>query len=129
MILFCDEDVGTSIPRALNLVGCEAKYIHGLGWDGKPDTYWLTEVGRNGWLAFSYNKKILKVPSEKAAIINERVGIIFLTSGQEYLRNVLRLLLTKWEYFESLWNTEKRPFARFLTPRGRITSRYKDYYL
>ena len=129
MILFCDEDVGTSIPRELNLVGCETKYIHGLGWDGRPDTFWLTEVGRNGWLAFSYNKKILTVPSERAAIINERVGIVFLTSGQEYLRNVLKLLLTKWEYFESLWDTTNRPFARFLSPRGRMTSIYRDYYL
>ena len=129
MILLCDEDVGTGIPKALNLVGCKAKSIHGLGWDGKPDTYWLTQAGRKGWLAFSYNKKILKVPSERETIIHENVGIVLLTTGQEYLRKVLRLLLTKWEYLEFLWDTEDRPFVRFLTPRGHVTSKYRDYHL
>ena len=62
MILLCDEDVGTGVPKALTLVDCKAKSIHGLHWDAWPDVDWLTQVGRKGWLAFSCNKKILKVP-------------------------------------------------------------------
>ena len=129
MILLCDEDVGTGIPKALNLVDCKAYSIHGLHWDGKPDTYWLTEAGCREWLTFSYNKKILKVQSERETIIREKVGIVFLTTGQEYSRKVLRLLLAKWEVLEFLWNTENRPFVRFLTPRGHITDKYRNYHL
>ncbi len=79
MILLCDEDVGTSVPKAPNLVGCETKYMRKLGWAGKPDVEWLSKAGQNEWLVFSYNKKKLKVPSERETIIREKVGIIFLT--------------------------------------------------
>lgn len=129
MILLCDEDVGTGIPKALKLVGCEAKYLHRLGLAGKPDPEWLTKAGRSGWLVFSYNKKILKVPSERETVIREKVGIIFLTNGTEYNRIVLRLLLKKWDTFELLWSTVERPFARFLSPNGRLSDKYKDYQL
>ena len=129
MILLCDEDVGTSIPKALHLVGCEARSLRELHWDGWPDVKWLTQAGQNEWLVFSYNKKILKVPNERETIIREEVGIIFLTNGTEYNRNVLRLLLQKWDTFELLWSTVDRPFARFLSPNGRLTDKYRDYQL
>jgi len=129
LILLCDEDVGTGVPKALTLVGCEAKSIHRLHWNGWSDTKWLTKAGQNEWLVFSCNKKILKVPSEKDTIIREKVGIIFLTNGSEYARAVLKLLLTKWDTLELLWTTVEKPFARFLSPNGRLTDKYKDYQL
>ncbi len=129
MILLCDEDVGTGVPKALKLVGLESRYLRQLGLAGKPDTEWLAKAGQNEWLVFSYNKKILKVPNERETIIREKVGIIFLTNGTEYNRNVLRLLLAKWDTFELLWSTVERPFARFLSPNGRLSDKYKDYQL
>lgn len=129
MILLCDEDVGTGVPKALKLVGLESRYLHQLGLAGKPDTEWLAKAGQNEWLVFSYNKKILKVPSEREAIIHNKIGIIFLTNGTEYTRTVLRLLLAKWDTFELLWSTVERPFVRFLSPNGRLSDKYKDYQL
>lgn len=129
MILLCDEDVGTGIPTALSLVGYEAKHLYGLGWAGMPDTTWLAIAGRNGWLVFSYDKKMLRVPTERETIIREKVGIIFLTSGTEYNATVLKLLLSKWNTLRFLWDTEQRPFARFLSPNGRMSHKYKDYQL
>ena len=129
MILFCDEDVGTGIPKALNLVGCETQYIHNLRLDGKPDVEWLTLAGQNEWLAFSYNKKILKVPIERDTVIREKVGIVFFTNGTEYNRNVLKVLLSKWDTLELLWLTVERPFARFLSPNGRLSDKYRDFSL
>ncbi|MBI2910001.1 MAG: hypothetical protein HYX92_20360 [Chloroflexi bacterium] len=129
MILLCDEDVGTGIPKALSLVGYETRYLRRLGLAGKPDTEWLPVAGRSGWLVFSYNKRMLRVPSERETIIREKVGIIFLTSGTEYNHAVLKLLLSKWDILELLWNTEQRPFARFLSPHGRMSHKYKDFQL
>lgn len=129
MILLTDEDVGTGIPKALSLVGCDTRYLFKLGLAGRPDEEWLTVAGRNKWFAFSYNKKILKVPSERETVMREKVGIIFLTNGTEYNRNVLRLLLAKWDALDLIWSTIPRPFARFLSPNGRISDKYRDYYL
>ena len=103
MILLCDEDVGTGIPKALSLVGYETRYLCKLGLAGKPDTEWLTKAGQNGWLVFSYNKKMLKVPSELETIRREKVGVVFLTNGTEYNATVLRLLLSKWDILKFLW--------------------------
>lgn len=129
MILLCDENVGTGIPKALRLVGYQAKYLYQLGLAGRPDTEWLTVAGQNGWLVFSYDKKMLKVPSERETIIREKVGIIFLTSGTEHTAAVLKLLLSKWATLGLLWDTSRRPFVRFLSPNGRMSHKYKDYQL
>ena len=121
MILLCDKDVGTRVPKALKLVGLRvislADSSFGLH---KNDVEWLTGVGKRGWLAFSCNKKMLDVPLERDTIIEEKVGIVFLTSGQEYLPQVLRLLLNKWEWLELIDQTTPRPFAYYLYPYGRI---------
>lgn len=119
MILLCDEDVGTKVPRALRLVGLKVVSLadkFGLGW---KDVKWLREAGRRGWLAFSCNKKMLDVPEEQDTIIAEKVGIVFLTSGHEYLPLVLRLLLNKWKWLEEVDQTTPRPFAYYLYPYGR----------
>ena len=129
MILLCDEDIGTGVPKALSLVECKAKSLYGLHLAGKPDEFWLAKAGQKGWLVFSENKKILKVPSERETVIHEKVGIVFLTSGSEYNRKVLKLLLTKWDTLELLWTTVERPFVRFLSPNGRLSDKYRDYQL
>ena len=129
MNLLCDEDIGTGVPKALTLVGCKAKSLYALRMGGKSDEFWLTKAGQNGWLAFSENKKILKVPSERDTIIREKVGIVFLTNGSEYNRNVLRLLLANWDALELIWDTVDRPFVRFMLPKGKIIEKYKDYSL
>lgn len=129
MILLCDEDIGTGVPKALALVGYTTHSLVGLGWAGKPDKQWLVWAGQKEWLVFSCNKKMLLVPEERDTIIREKVGIIFLTNGEEHPPKVLRLLLTKWDTLELLWNTTERPFARFLSPNGRLAAKYKHYQL
>jgi len=129
LILLCDENLGTGVPQALRLVGFDTRWFVDLGWTGHQDEDWLPRAGRNGWLVFSCNKKMLLVPSERQTIIREKVGIVFLTNGEEYPKRILRLLLTKWETLELVWNTTERPFARFLSPNGRLVSKYRHYQL
>ena len=120
MILFCDEDIGTNIPKALHLVGYQAKSINMQGWRSKPDTEWLTDVGTRGWLAFSSNKRMLQVHDERETIIREKVGIVFLSNGEEHLHKVLWLLLVKWAWLEKIDIEIPRPFAFVISPKGRI---------
>ncbi len=119
MILLCDEDIGTRVPDALRLVGYKTVSMKQKGWLSKEDTDWLTKAGQSGWLAFSSNRRMLTVPHERATIIREKVGIVFLTSGDEHPPKVLWLLLVKWPWLEFINDTEPRPFAFFLYPNGR----------
>ena len=124
MILLCDEDVGTGIPHALIDVGLEALALVKIGLGGKDDIDWIPIAGRNGWLVFSHNKKMLTVAREKQAVIDHRVGVVFLTTGEENTINQLRMLLNRWSVLELLDGTVPRPFARFIRPNGRMTDTY-----
>jgi len=123
LILLCDENIGVKVPQALQLVGLSAISLAQKAWLGQPDVVWLTHVGRNGWLAFSCDRKMLNVPEERATIIRERVGIVFLTSSEENLPNTLRLLLVKWRWLENIDRTVARPFAFWLYPYGRTVKK------
>ena len=129
MILLCDEDVGTGVPTALTAVGLDARSLVGMNWRGRPDEFWLERAGQNEWLVLSCNKRMLRVTAERNVILRERVGIVFLASGEERPKDVLLRLLKKWEDLELLWNTTARPFARFLSANNRIMEKYRDFRL
>ena len=129
MILLCDEDVGTGVPIALNAVGYDARSLRGMSWGGLPDQFWLEKAGQLEWLVLSCNKRMLKVTAERNTIIRERVGIVFLTSGEEQPSRVLLRLLQKWPDLELLWDTTPRPFARFLFANNRLSDEFRDYRL
>lgn len=95
MKLLCDEDIGTGVPKALYAVGYEARSLFELGWRTYSDTRWLTLAGQGGWLVFSCNKRQLLVPDERGTIVREKVGVVYLTNGNEHPHRVLRYLLNK----------------------------------
>ena len=128
MIFLCAEDVGTGVPNALRLVGADVRALVQLGWGGRPDVEWLAWAGRR-MLVFNCNKKMLLVAEERTTIINEKVGIIFITNREEYLAKVPLLLLKKWDNLELLDETEPRPFAKFLSPNGRFSDSYRHFRL
>lgn len=129
MKLLCDEDIGTSVPKALKLVGYDVTSIYHEKWAGREDTFWLEKAGQLNWLIFSCNKRILLVDAERKALIDNNVGIIFLTSGWEHPANVLRLLLNKWDKITYIHSNQTRPFALFLSPNGKISNSYRKFHL
>ncbi len=129
MILLTDEDIGTKVPRALHIVGYDARSLVRMGWAQQPDIWWLRQAGRLGWLVFSANKRMMRVPNEREVILDAKVGIVYLTKGKEHVPSVLSLLLKKWADLELLDKTTPRPFARFLSPRGVLADRWRDLKL
>jgi hypothetical protein len=115
MILYFDEDMGKSVPVALFTVGLKTILWKLKRYGGPrtkvPDTQWLTDAGRYGWLAISCNTEILNVETERDTIQNEKVGITFLTSGQENAPDILRLILNKWKWLEAIDTQILRPFV------------------
>ena len=129
MKLLCDEDIGTGVPRALYAVAREARSMIDLGWRTYSDTQWLTLAGQGDWLIFSKNKRMLLAQDERDTIIREKLGIVFLTTGNDHPYDVLQGLLAKWETLDLLQETLERPFARFLSPNGRIASQFRQFKL
>lgn len=129
MILLCDEDIGVGVPNALYGVGYDARSIVGMSWGGKPDEFWLTKAGQLDFLVLSCNKKMLKVKAARDTIVPSRVGIVFLTTGEEHPPTVLMRLLRKWSDLELLWNTTERPFAQFLFSNNHLSQTFRDFSL
>ncbi len=129
MKLLCDEDIGTGVPRALRLVGYNAISLFDAGWASTHDVFWLAKAVELGWLVFSCNKRMLLAKDEREIIMNSKVGIVFLTTGEEYIAKVLRLLLIKWDKLVHIHENTTRPFALFLSPKGRLTTKYRRFQL
>ncbi len=104
----------------------EGQSLAKLKMGGQPDAVWLEFAGREGWLVFSYNKQMLRVPEELAAIRDNQVGIVF-SIAQMAPADALLSLLRRWADLERLDRTQARPFIRFLDRRGVLRSAYSDY--
>ena len=122
MILYFDEDMGKSVAEALSAVGLRTILWKLKRYGGNnnriPDVRWLTDAGRYGWLVISCNTEILNVEIERETIERERVGIVFLTSGQENAPDTLRLILNRWKWLEAIDSQVQRPFVYTLRPDG-----------
>ena len=120
MIPYFDENMGERIPKALKLLGLKA--IPGVSkryGGGQADTEYLRRAAQKGWLAISANKHMLDVQAERDTLLNEQVGIVFVTDGQMARPALMLLLLKKWEWFAIIDDAEVRPFAFYLYPSGR----------
>jgi hypothetical protein len=122
--LFFDEDAGTAIPEALRRIGIpDIAYVAPTQTivKGTPDEIWLPWVGRTGHLVFSCNIGILLADAQRSLLIEHNVGAVFLSTGQEYTRDVLKLILNQWEWLEEVDAYWPRPFAFLFTITGRKT--------
>ena len=60
---------------------------------------------------------------EKQAIIDNDLGVVFLTSGQQPVDDLIRLVTDSWGQLERLHYNTPRPFLRFLTMTGNLRER------
>jgi hypothetical protein len=121
MKLFFDEDTGKGIPEALRALEIgQVDYLRrafkkrirrGEFPNGVPDEAWIPYAGRGGFLVLSFNKAILETEAQRELWIAERVGGVFITSHKEKKREVMLLILKKWDWLETIDRHERRPFA------------------
>ena len=102
----------------MKLVGLPAVSAVSKGAASEPDVQWIARAGKKRWLGLSCNKKIISVPEERDAIINNNAGIVFFVSGDLHPKDKLLLVLRKWEWMDDVDRTEKRPFAFHLYNSG-----------
>jgi hypothetical protein len=83
--LFFDEDTGRGVPEALRAVGIPCEYVSRKFpiAKGTPDELWIPYAGAKRLLVISCNIGILKAEAQRRLWIENEVGGVFLTTGQE----------------------------------------------
>ena len=121
MKLFFDEDTGRGVLDALRAVGISCEYVSSKFEiaKGTPDELWIPYAGRAGLLVFSCNKAILEAEAQRELWIENRVGGVFLTSGQERKVDVLLLILRRMPWLVEVDEHTPRPFAYTITIHGK----------
>lgn len=74
-------------------------------------------------MAFSCNTGILEAEAQRELVWSSGLGIVFLTSGREKSVEVLKLILRKWAWLETIDRHEQRPFAYLLPLSGKNPAR------
>ena len=120
MKLFFDEDTGGGVPNALRAVGisCQSVSRKSAIHKGTADEIWIPYAGERGLLVFSCNKAILEAEAQRKLWIENKVGGVFLTSGQERKIDVLMLILRRLEWLRQIDEQVARPFAYMMDIRG-----------
>ena len=124
MILICDENISPRVTNALRQRGYDARSFRDLEWRGRADLSWLPTAAQiSDSLVLSHDRSMLNRLPEKQAIIDNGIGIVFLTNGQQPQENLIPLIADSWELLEQLHHNTPRPFVRFLTTDGNLIRR------
>lgn len=125
MRLLFDEDLGKGVPEALRNVGINATHVRRVfktriaRGEAIADEDWIPFAGKDGLLVISCNTAILESDAQRDLWIDNGVGGVFLTSGQERKIEVLKLILRKLDWLETIDAKQPRPFAFRMTISGR----------
>jgi PIN like domain len=93
---------GKSIPHALKLLGVDAEAHLDHFAHNTHDDEWLAEVGRRGWVVFTYDKRIRYNQSERQAVMGYQVGCFMLTSGNRTKWEQMRILVKAWDRIQDV---------------------------
>lgn len=90
---FTDRDLGKQFPEALRQAGLTVHGAHEHFAHDTPDTVWIAEVSRRGWIALTRDQRIRYKPNELAAVLDGGLGLIVLVgqaTSAELAENFIR---------------------------------------
>lgn len=92
---FTDRDLGHQVPDALREAGISVERHDDHFGPLTPDTKWLREVGRRGWVALTHNKEIRYNTDERDMVMRAGVPLFMLigdTTHAILARNFIQTL-------------------------------------
>lgn len=136
-VYFTDRDLGTRFPDILQDAGLTVErhahhFVHNAS-----DEEWLSEVGRQGWIALTHNRRIRYVPNERQAVIDHHVSLLVMV-GHAPLPDLAHSFVATLPRIERFLQRQEPPFigkvyrptpaeiARRATARGRVELWYPE---
>lgn len=126
-ILFVDRDASSGrLFQALRDAGIPFEAHRDHFAHDTPDTDWLREVGRRGWLVLTRDQNIRRKPDELAALREADVILFALTSGNLSAQETAEVVVGAWPKMKRMAAAIKPPAIFSLTRGGEVRRIERD---
>ena len=134
VVFFTDRDLGKRLPELLataRLPGLRVERHNDHFAHDTPDDIWLPEVGHRGWYVLTHDQRIRYKPNEKAAVIENGIGL-FVLIGKVPHQLLAEGLIAVYPNLLAFIDHYQRPFiAKIYRPdpgrrKGRVVLWTKD---
>lgn len=120
-VLFLDECLGrTDVPDALRAKGICVELLHEHFDLATPDTAWLTEVGRRGWVVLTKDERIRRRRIEMDALLAANVAAFVLTSGNLTGAGMALAFASAWPRIQKTVRDYASPFVAAVDAGGHV---------
>lgn len=120
-VLFLDECLGsTDVPAALRAQGIRVELLHEHFDLATPDTDWLEEVGRRGWVVLTKDQRIRRRRVEIEALMRAGVAAFVLTSGNLTGAATAAAFVAAWSRIQKTVRDHALPFVAAVDAKGGV---------
>ena len=124
LVLFFDRDVGTSLPRSLEILRLPTlvEYHQTHFPLNSQDDVWMADVGSRGWIVIGHDSQHHRRPIELSAIEQYGIGCFYLWGRHAQRWEKMRCFLNAYQRILEAIDTTPRPFVYRITQVGRLES-------
>ena len=123
-VLFFDRDVGTALPKALDILKLPTPVEHHqkhFPVDARDDS-WMPVVGYHGWNLIGHDSRHHLEEAELSAIKQYDMGCFYLWGAEALRWEKMRCFLRAYERILDAANRTPRPFVYRVSQKGGLTS-------
>ena len=123
-VLFFDRDVGTALPRALNVLRLPTRveYLQNHFPADSQDDQWMPVVGARGWILIGHDRMHHRRHPESSAIHQYEMGCFYLWGAQALRWEKMRCFLNAYERILDAIATTPKPFIYRINRFSRLES-------
>ena len=123
-VLFFDRDVGTALPRALNVLRLPTRveFLQDHFPADTQDDAWMPVVGERGWILMGHDRMHHRRDPERSAIHDHRIGCFYLWGSHALRWEKMRCFLNAYERILEAIGTTPKPFIYRVTRFSRLES-------
>ena len=121
-VLFFDRDVGTSLPRALDVLTLPTRveYLQNHFPMDAQDDEWMPVVGARGWIILGHDRMHHRRSPESSAIREYEMGCFYMWGSQARRWEKMRCFLNAYERILQAIDATPKPFIYRINRDSRL---------
>ncbi|MBI2774083.1 MAG: DUF5615 family PIN-like protein [Chloroflexi bacterium] len=121
MTFFFDNNLSPVLVQGLRAFGEDVQHLRDSFAAEAPDTEWIPEVARRGWVVVTRDKHIRTRPLELDALRSHGLRVFIFSQKRDPDRwGWVELVVRRWLELKRFTETNGRPFVALIPEHGRI---------